>query len=165
MSENQNEDNYLSIEPESISADKMSAQFLVLEQINRLNYLSTVGLANANKEKQKQIANSFVFGLTALEALVSPYLSEEYQEKSEGIKAKLLNPAGIMLTTSEHECKNTQAYSKIIENARNNPSKYYFLAENTPTICLQIAMQWFSLLLQEASKTSLYPTAQKPEKI
>ncbi len=137
LMENEKDEANWVVEPEDIRADKQTIASLCLQQINRLNYLTSLGLSGCEPEKMSQMASGILIGLAALETMLMPELSEEYKQKVIPIKEKLFAP---------------------IKKRGNEISGQIFVWETAPFYAVIKAMEWYNLLTQEASKTNLYPT-------
>jgi hypothetical protein len=83
---------YEVISPEDIRADKMNLEYLILQQLNRINFLLTVGVSNTGERKPSGSVNSAViYGLRSVESLLQNHLKDdqEYSEQAGEIKSSL----------------------------------------------------------------------------
>lgn len=144
--------------PEDISGDHSSISFLVSRQLDRINFLLSIGASSNDKEAS--VARGLVFGLGGLEGLLAPYLPQSYFEKAEKLKTPLFERAGVRLSPQEKQLKG-DAYTAISEDL----SRHYFLSEHAPSYCIFQCLKWYNLLCLEGSKTSLYPVREKPMRI
>lgn len=136
---NENDSGWELMDVEDIRSDKITIASLCLQQINRLNYLSSLGINACEPQKMVQIANGIIFGLAFLETMLMPELSEEYKQNAIEIKQKLFEPIQT-------------------KGDKTNLRNHIFLTESAPFYALKYSIAWYQLLTKEASNTNLYPT-------
>lgn len=139
------EKNYFLQDPEETRSDKITIASLCLQQINRINFLVTLGLAKSNEENIGFTADGIIFGLSAFESMICSELNDKYFIKANPIKEKLFTP-----TTK-----------KSVVGGASTEEGLIFLTEIAPRYAIKYAMQWYLLLTKAASKTRLYPTKEE----
>lgn len=78
------------LEPEEITAEKITVNYLILQQLNRINFNLSVGLTNTyDKRPVRQVIVGVVYGLRSIESMMANVLSEEYYEKALELKRNL----------------------------------------------------------------------------
>lgn len=85
------------LSPADIHNEKATIEFLILRQVDRLNYLATIARANRqNKTDIKDLLYSIKTGQRRIHSMLWPYLSrdEEYQADWEKIKARFETKKG-----------------------------------------------------------------------
>lgn len=150
----------VSLQPEDIKADKLTIKTIMLAQLNRLDFLLSVGLGQAvSKEKMKACAYGTMFALASLESLMANVLQEDedYLQKAEPIKQQLFTPSGYKASIVAPE-KNSVQWQAYIKGLQDNYSKHVFLCETAPAYSLQLCMMWYSLLVLKFGTIGLIPT-------
>lgn len=87
------DERYELVEPEDIRSDKATVPYLVIQQLNRINYLFTLVISRppSGKGGPNQITAGVLFGLRSVEAMMSSQLKPDYYEKARELKKDLPN--------------------------------------------------------------------------
>ena len=85
------EDRYELVEPEDIRSDKATVPYLVIQQLNRINYLFTLVLSRPadGKKGSNQITSAVLFGLRTVESMMSSQLRQDYYDEVRDLKNNL----------------------------------------------------------------------------
>ena len=89
--EDENKDIAGSIRPEDARSPQNSINYLLVRQLDRLDYLLTLGLSRSDNptDNIRRVYYPLLFGLYSLEKLLSNDLSEDYKTKTEILKDEL----------------------------------------------------------------------------
>jgi len=116
--------------PEDIRSDKANLQWLILKQMDRVNYLMSVAQASKQDYQGRiNLINGIESGLRCLESMLFPSLPETYFKRMKRIKAEL-----------------KLKYKRIYSGPKGVKEYLTFLSD------------WYDLLVSQLGATGLLPT-------
>jgi len=81
---------YEVLEPEEIRAEKVTVNWLIMQNLNRINYILSIGLAMAGESRlMSNVTASVRLSLRAIESLLVNDLDEKYYAEAEKLKKQL----------------------------------------------------------------------------
>lgn len=150
------------IAPEAITSDKANINFLIMQQLDRINYLIAVGIAATNENRSKtNIVTGIMQGLSSIEAMMANVLGEEYEKSVEGIKENLLHPVGVKNSLYCKLSVSGDEQKKIKAEERLDLSKHIFLCDHAPDYALNECIKWYKIIVKQLGKINLVPTKEK----
>ena len=81
---------FQAMQPEAITAEKANIKHLLMQQLDRVNFLLTIGLSTTTESRVTgNITRGTLFGLRSIESMMCTDLEQEYYDKAVEIKAAL----------------------------------------------------------------------------
>jgi len=147
---------FTSISPDDIRSEATTINWLVLEQLNRLNFMFSFKLASApDLQARKNVQKGIESTLRSLESMLSNHLNEEYDEAVNPIKQQLIKTRKVPVKVASLKHSDEERRLKVRFPFNLVP---VLLIDLNPDLHLNLCSDWHDIVIQNLRNTGLLPS-------
>lgn len=155
---------YASLRPQDIESEKGNLKYLLVKQLDRTNYLMSVSRAERmDRASLVPLLYGLEFSLRSIEAMMQPFLDENYRVKVKEIKLALRNRRRMKGKARDEDKEEIEINVALLDyhkhGSSGNPTLLYIHRDTL--IYQDLLAEWYDLLVGQLARADLIPLKKK----